>query len=360
MKMTKMIACIFIAGLILIPIIMSGDLQNCMAQQNNNWRQHDMSRPFPAVIAPGTASTAQKAGQPPSDAVVLFDGKDLLQWRSMDGTQAKWQIKEDYVEISKGGGTIRTYQNFGDIQLHIEWATPLPASGQGQGRGNSGVLLMGKYEVQVLDSYNNITYPDGQAAAIYSQMPPLVNACRPPGEWQSYDIIFHGPRFSSNGDVVRPANVTVLHNGVLVQDHVELKGEVTWIGEVRYQAHPEKLPLMLQDHGNPIRFRNIWIRELDAKQRSEREVTVSSALLDDYTGDYKTRDGRTLHFSRKENHLLVNVYGETEREIFASSDTTFFAKDIDFEFTFQSDDAQKVNAVKFRLADSVASIDKVK
>jgi hypothetical protein len=206
--------------------------------------------PEPAVVEPGPV------GGPPSDAVVLFDGKDLSKWDGAD----KWEVKDGYA-IS-GGNDIQTKQGFGDCQLHVEWATPEKVEGDGQGRGNSGVFLMGLYEVQVLDSFNNKTYFDGQAAAIYKQHPPLVNACRKPGEWQTYDIIFEAPRFDAKKKLVRPAYITVLQNGVLVQNHFEIKGTTEWDQAPHYDAHPAKLPIRLQYHGNPVRFRNIWLREL--------------------------------------------------------------------------------------------------
>ena len=201
-------------------------------------------------------------GPPPSDAMILFDGEDLSQWKShKDGGPAKWEVKEG-VAIVNGTGNIVTKQAFGDCQLHVEWAAPAEVKGQGQGRGNSGIYLQGRYEIQVLDSYDNRTYFDGQAAAVYKQHAPLVNACRKPGEWQTYDIIYHAPRFDSAGNVSRPGTVTVLHNGVLVQDNAEIKGDTGPAGTPKYRAHAAKEPLVLQDHGNPVRFRNIWIREL--------------------------------------------------------------------------------------------------
>ena len=231
------------------------------------WKIHDMDRPQPRVIEPGTASIQEQAGRPPSDAIVLFNGKDLSQWRGEKQDAAGWKVENNYMETVKGTGMLFTRQPFGDCQLHIEWATPSPAHGEGQHRGNSGVYLMGKYEIQVLDSYQNKTYPDGQAAAIYGQYPPLVNASRKPGEWQTYDVIFRGPRFDAAGKLLRPARVTLLHNGVLVLENVELSGPAMHKSRPPYQAHPDKLPLGLQDHADPVRFRNIWIRELGEEQR---------------------------------------------------------------------------------------------
>lgn len=199
-------------------------------------------------------------GPPPADALVLFDGKDLSQWQREGGGQAAWEVKDAVATVNKTG-SIATKRSFGDCQLHIEWATPAVVSGEGQGRGNSGVIFQGRYELQILDSYENKTYFNGQAGAIYSQYAPLVNVSRRPGDWQSYDVIFHAPRFDEKGKLLNAATITVLQNGVLVQDHVEIKG-LTGKQPAQYVAHPLKEPLVLQDHGNPIRFRNIWIREL--------------------------------------------------------------------------------------------------
>ena len=234
----------------------------CCPQVDPKWKVHDMERPAPAVITPGTASTEDAAGRAPSDAVILFDGKDISHWAHKDGSAAKWKVENGYAEVVAKSGEIHTREAFGDCQLHIEFAEPAPAKGESQNRGNSGVFLMGLYEIQVLDSYENKTYADGQAAAVYGQYPPLVNASRPPGQWQSYDIIFHGPRFDVSGKLSRAARVTVLHNGVLVQDNVEIAGPTALGDPPVYKAHAEKLPLALQDHGHPVHFRNIWIRNL--------------------------------------------------------------------------------------------------
>jgi hypothetical protein len=215
----------------------------------------DKKWPEPAVVNPGPV------GGPPSDAIVLFDGKDMSAWEGNG-----WEVKDGVVTVKAAKGSFhknaKTKQSFGDCQIHLEWASPEKVSGKGQGRGNSGVYLMGRYEVQILDSYDNKTYYDGQCGAIYKQFPPLVNVCRKPGEWQTYDIIFEAPRFDNVGNLVKPAYVTVLQNGVLIQNHVELQGGTFYDRPPFYEAHSEKAPLILQDHGNPIRFRNIWIREL--------------------------------------------------------------------------------------------------
>ena len=238
----------------------------CLAQVDTRWKIHDANRPVPPVIEPGTGSTQESPGRAPSDATVLFDGKDLSQWAAADGSAARWKVEKGYFEVVPKTGYIHTREPFGDCQLHVEFAEPNPPKGESQGRGNSGVFLQGLYETQVLDSYQNKTYADGQAAAVYGQYPPLVNASRPPGEWQTYDIIFHGPRFDPGGKLTRPARVTVLHNGVLVQDHVELSGPTAHGERPPYKPTPEKLPLALQDHGDPVRYRNIWIRELKSTE----------------------------------------------------------------------------------------------
>jgi hypothetical protein len=239
-----------------------GGLVHAQTQIDPAYPIHDRERPLPAVVDSGTSSSQTTPGRPPSDATVLFDGRDLSKWQMRDGSPAKWKLGEGYFEVVPKTGQLRTRQAFGDCQLHVEFAEPDPPRGVDQDRGNSGVFLHDLYEVQVLDSYQSKTYADGQAAAIYGQFPPLVNATRPPGQWQSYDIVFHGPRFDAMGKLTRPARMTVLHNGVLVQDDVELSGPTAHQRRPPYVAGPEKLPLSLQDHDHRVRYRNIWIREL--------------------------------------------------------------------------------------------------
>jgi hypothetical protein len=226
------------------------------------WHVHDPARPRPPVVTPGTAGTSEQPGRPPSDAIVLFDGKDLSKWSS-GGGPAKWKVADGVAEVN-GTGDVETKESFGDVQLHLEWMEPTPAQGESQGRGNSGVFFMSQYEVQILDCYENLTYPDGQTAALYGQFPPLVNACRKPGEWQSYDIVFEAPRF--DGDkLVTPARATIFHNGICVQHAQEILGATQHRALATYAAHPAKLPLRLQDHGNPVRFRNIWVRPMERR-----------------------------------------------------------------------------------------------
>jgi hypothetical protein len=206
--------------------------------------------PEPAVVTPG-----EHVGAPPSDATVLFDGTNLDQWN--DG--GNWKVADGIATADRSG--ITTKEKFGDCQFHIEWATPEKVEGSGQGRGNSGIYFMGRYELQILDSFNNPTYVDGQAGSVYKQHPPLVNASRKPGEWQTYDVIFEAPRFDEAGNVVKPTKITAFHNGVLVQNHFELTGSTEYDKPPAYSKHGEKGPIHLQYHGNPMRFRNIWVRE---------------------------------------------------------------------------------------------------
>lgn len=210
----------------------------------------------PEKVTPGEGT------KPPSDAIVLYGGPgDLEKWESEQGGPATWNAGEMLTTVPDAGG-VRTKMAFGDVQLHVEWRVPADVKGTGQDRGNSGIYLMGLYEVQVLDSYQNETYYNGQAGSIYKQHIPLVNASLPPGEWQTYDIFFTSPRFKENGTLVSPGYMTVIHNGVLIQNHATLLGPTDYYGPRPYKAHPQKLSLMLQDHDHPVSFRNIWIREL--------------------------------------------------------------------------------------------------
>lgn len=226
------------------------------------WRVHDSSRPQPPIVTPGETCCDEILTAPPSDAVILFDGADLSGWVSKaDGSPARWKVENGYMEVVPGTGYIQTKDEFGDCQLHLEFAVPTEIKGESQGRGNSGVFLMGQYEVQVLDCYDNPTYPDGTTGALYGQFPPLANACRKPGEWQTYDIIWESPRFDGD-EVIKPARVTVILNGVLLHHATELRGPTAHKVVTEYEPHPEVGPLALQDHGDLVRFRNIWYRPL--------------------------------------------------------------------------------------------------
>lgn len=218
--------------------------------------------PVPPVVTAASIS----ALAPPSDAIVLFDGLSLDKWEKAGADDksepAGWTIAHGELIVKPGEGAIATRQSFGSVQLHIEWLSPVMEGKSGQGWGNSGIFFMGRYEIQVLNSYKNKTYSNGQAGSIYKQHIPLVNASNPPGEWQSYDIVFNAPVFNADGSLMKPATLTAFHNGVLIQNNVELKGPTEYIGHPSYKAHPDRLPLVLQDHSDPVRFRNIWIREL--------------------------------------------------------------------------------------------------
>ena len=223
-------------------------------------QETEVWEPEPVVVQPGTP------GEAPADAIVLLGKEGADEWRHTDGGEVEWVMEDGVLTVTAGTGNIETKKSFGDVQLHLEWRAPARIEGEGQGRGNSGVFLQKRYEVQILDSYDNRTYSNGQAASIYKQHIPLVNAMNPPGEWQSYDIVFTAPRFAPDGALESPAYVTVLHNGVLVQNHVALLGKTVFMGQPAYAAHPPKQPLMLQDHGNPVSFRNIWVRDLEKQQ----------------------------------------------------------------------------------------------
>ena len=297
------------------------------------WRAHDLNRPTPPVVDTGLQELTVP---PPSDAMVLFDGKDLKHWQSENGEESRWQIVEGVLESVRGAGQIVTKQAFGDCQIHLEWSSPVKVQGSGQGRGNSGVFLRGKYEIQILDSFENPTYADGSAGSVYGQYPPLVNASRPPGVWQSYDIIFRAPRFDDQGKRTEQATVTVLHNGVLIQNHSKIIGPTNWIQFDEDRHGQTTGPIKLQDHGNPVRFRNIWVREItDLTEKAEKypseaqEMALSADSMQKFTGDYdgfavrQAEDKLYLqHLGRKLEMMPVN---ETEFEF------RFSAGRIEFE-----------------------------
>ncbi len=313
------------------------------AQLTTGWKTHDLSRPQPEVVTPGESNLPLKA---PRDAIVLFDGEDLSQWCDDKGNETKWKIVDGAMESVAGAGYIFTKESYGDCQLHVEWASPAKVEGNGQGRGNSGVFLMTKYEIQVLDSFNNATYADGGAGAIYGQYPPLVNASRAPGEWQSYDIIFRQPRFDDDGNLKSAARLTVLHNGVLIQDHSEIFGPSNWILHDNYQAGVEKAPLSLQDHGNPVRFRNIWIRPLAAERarpeqpyRSESaDFELTQEARDKVAGEY---DG--FRIRERDGKLYMNYLGR-RLELVPLSETEFQFRLVAGSVELELDDEGNVQA----------------
>ena len=300
-----------------------------------NWLGHDRERPLPTVVTPGNFSSQEQVGQPPSDATVLFDGKDISPWVAMDGSPTKWIARDGALECVPGSGYVRSLQAFGDCQLHVEWAAPNPPHGTSQGRGNSGLFFsFGRYEIQVLDSYENKTYSDGSAASVYGQYPPLVNASLPPGKWQTYDIVWTAPRFDADGKLISKARETVFHNGVLVQNNVELTGPTGWVGRAPYKAHPERLPIAFQDHGNPVRYRNVWVRELGNPRH--KEFTLPDALLESYAGDYPRGKSDTVKIRRLPDGLLSLTIADVEVIMHAESLTKFYAltTDVQCEFNF--------------------------
>lgn len=226
-----------------------------VSQEITDPKVTEVWEPEPEVVTPGADGSA------PSDAIVLFNGKDLSQWTDQRGNAAKWSVNDGAMTVVKGTGVIKTRNTFGDIQLHIEWRTPAVVEGEGQERGNSGIFFQERYELQVLDSYKNRTYSNGQAGSVYKQSPPLVNASRGPGEWQVYDVVFTAPRFGEDGTLQSKGRITVFHNGVLIQNNTGIQGTTEYIGKPKIIAHG-KGPLMLQDHDNPVSYRNIWVREL--------------------------------------------------------------------------------------------------
>lgn len=316
------------------------------AQLSTGWKAHDLSRPAPKVVTPADSNNP---GGPPSDAIVLFDGKDLSKWKARDGKAAKWKVVDGAMESVPGSGYVVTKEEFSDCQLHVEFASPKKVKGNGQGRGNSGVFLMGDIEIQVLDSYKNKTYSDGSAGSIYGQYPPLVNASRKPGVWQTYDIIFRAPRFDKDGKLVKAARLTALHNGVLIQDASEVIGPTSWIQHRNYAKGKTKGPISLQDHGNPVRYRNIWVRPL-IKQRplpkkkydpTTVELSEKSALK--LVGKY---GGTPVKF--KEGKLYL-VFAGAELELVPHSETEFGFKKSAGKVVFQVDEEGNGTALEMSL-----------
>lgn len=320
------------------------------------WRAHDMSRPKPPRIEPVPQDLPAPA---PQGAVILFGGTDLSAWSSGDGEAARWRVEDDHFVVVPGTGTLRTREGFGDVQLHVEWAAPAEPEDSGQNRGNSGVLLMGgRYEVQVLDMHDNDTYADGQAAAVYGQYPPLYNASRPRGEWQAYDIFFRRPRFGTDGEVLEPARISVLHNGVLVQDNVELWGPTAWLRYLPYEPHADELPIELQDHGSPVRYRNIWALRLpepppppENYAAGARAIKLTEGQIDRLTGTYhRTDDGSSITIIREGDKLLADFrWREGRLEMAPVSPTAFELTETAGRVVFDVEDDGAPMALVFEL-----------
>ena len=316
------------------------------AQLETGWKVHDLSRPLPEVATPADEDLSVK---PPSDAVILFDGSDLSQWSDSQGGKSKWKVNDGVLIATPKSGNLFTRKKFGDCQLHLEWEIPADIKRKGQGRGNSGIYFMESFEIQILDTLTNKTYADGMAGAIYGQYPPLVNAARPAGKWQSYDIIFHRPSFNEDGSLKSRATATVLLNGVLVQDHSEFLGPTTWIKHHNYEKGPDKRRLSLQDHGNPTRFRNIWIRELPSERPHPEQpypspnVKLSDDNLQRLVGDYGD-----FKVSKSGDQLFCRFY-QTKMELLPLSESEFLMKKCAGKLVFDFDDDGEVKEAKLHL-----------
>jgi len=332
------------------------------------WRQHDVRRPKPPMVEPAEATVAAR---PPRDAVILFDGSSLDAWQSPGGGPARWKVADGQMETVPGAGPIETRRRFGDIQLHVEWAAPSPPVGQGQDRGNSGIFLMGQFEIQVLDSYRAETYADGMAGAIYGQYPPLGNASRPPGEWQAYDIAFRRPRFDPSGRLLEPARVTLFHNGLLVQNNEEPFGPTSWLKWLPYEDRGDRGPISLQDHDHPVRYRNAWLRELPERPApSPRDlarpqvVNLPAEVLDRYVGRYRLGakpDAPAAAIAREGDHLTVAFpFRPGALAMEPVSETEFDLPFTDGRFTFRTDDRGQTTGARFRIGDGARDMEKVR
>ena len=330
------------------------------------WRQHDMHRPKPPVADP-----ASTPGAAPRDAIVLFDGSGLSAWETPEGRPARWLLKDGILEVTPGAGPIQTKSSFGDLQLHVEWAAPAPPIGTGQDRGNSGIFLMGQFEIQVLDSYKSDTYADGMAGAIYGQYPPLFNAARPPGQWQTFDIAFRRPRYDGSGKLIEPARVTVFLNGILVQNSEEPWGQTGWLEPLPYDPTVDRGPILLQEHRHPVQFRNIWVRNLQDRPAPSVEdlkpveiVRLAPAVLNACTGDYEAGpepDALRVSVTREESHLLLKVpTRQTPVRLEPVSDLDYVMPHTDARLTFQKDPQGRVTCGIFRAGDTERSLTKVK
>jgi hypothetical protein len=343
----------------LVAIVVADELQ--AIAKPGRWLQHDISRPKPPVVEPvGSPPVARMPV--PRDAVVLFDGSNLDAWRTDGGRSARWKVSDGFLEVAPGTGAIHTRDKFGDVQLHVEWASPSPAVGKGQDRGNSGIFLMGQFEIQVIDSYHADTYADGQAGALYGQYPPLANASRPPGEWQTYDIAFRRPRFDHAGKLLEPARFTLIHNGILVQNNEELWGGTNWLEPAPYDRRADRGPIELQDHGHKVRFRNIWLRELPDRAAppadySDRRkiISLTPDVLDPLTGQYlmgHDKNAKPAIVSRAEGHLLFKMPSRPKPlEMLPISATEFVLPYADAKFTFQRNTEGRVTGVLLRVGD---------
>jgi hypothetical protein len=326
---------------------LSSQIEERWIKAMRNWRVHDMKRPQPEKVDPGTFSGMELPAKPPSDAIILFDGKDLSKWEGVRGGEAKWLVRDGYFEVVQGTGDIRTIQSFGDCQLHIEWKSPVQSEGK-KYDGNSGIFMMSKYEVQIFDSYGSGVYADGNAGSIYGEYPPDVNVCLPPGDWQVFDIIFHRPHFDNKGDLVKPAIITVLHNGVVVQAGTEILGPTGWMSEGSYKEHANEMPLSLQDHGNPVCFRNVWIRPLPREKQDwgpdlKEAVTLTGAVKAQLVGVYGK--GTPITLELREGILWAKVASLPFFELISQSENELTGIRVDSRFTIDRDEKQMIKGL---------------
>lgn len=317
------------------------------------WKIHDMNRTKPTVIEPVNQLLPAPA---PKGSVILFNGTDLSQWKSKEGNDPKWKLEKDYMEIVPGTGEIQSKESFGDVFLHIEWASPDDSTRRGQDRGNSGIFFMNQYEMQVLDSYQADTYADGQAGAIYGQAPPRFNACKPRGEWNAYDISFRRPRFTEGGNLQSPARITVIHNGIVVQDNEEYKGPTSWLKYLPYKTHADKMPITLQEHNCKVRFRNIWALPLPELKmpigdNNDKSITIADIDLDKFTGSYDRPNSKApIVVTKKNGSLYADFFWRPgELELVPISSKEFALKETAGSITFKVDEKGNITDLIFHL-----------
>ena len=319
----------------------------------SQWKVHDMNRPRPQVVEPLTQALPTT---PPKNAVVLFNGTDFSHWKGKDSSGVKWKMEKDYMEIVPGTGAITSEDKFGDVFLHVEWASPDEPNRRGQDRGNSGIFFMDQYELQVLDSYQADTYADGQAGALYGQAPPRFNACKPRGEWNAYDIFFRRPRFGADSTLQSPARITVLHNGILIQDNEEYRGPTSWLKYLPYKKHADQLPISLQEHNCRVRYRNIWAVPLPelampSKDYGDKPISLPQADLDKYVGTYQRQNSpATIIVTKKDGRLYSDFfYRPGALELVPISSNEFALKETAGTITFAVDDKGNPTSLVFHL-----------
>lgn len=339
----------------LFPLAAAALAPNASAQLTTGWKQHDMSRPLPPIVRPGRDALPL---EPPGDAVILFDGTSLDAWRSKGGGPVQWEIRDGAMQATARGSSAYSKQGFSDAQVHVEWAIPSDVTGTGQGRGNSGVVLQSLFEIQILDSFDNPTYADGQAGSIYGQFPPLVNVSRRPGEWQSFDIVFRAPVFHDDGALEEPACMTVLHNGVLIHEGVRPLGPTAWMQHYHYAKQEPKLPLVLQYHGNQVLFRNVWVRELQGREMEQPKepydpviIALTPADIERLAGTYARDRGGLYEVLHKDGKLYLKSDGP-QVEMIPHSSTEFGLRYTAGVLRFRLDDEGKAESLRFDMGGS--------